>query len=479
MIRNDLAEYSCDWVTSPLELNSSVRIARTLVRNSDSKVLIRVLNLGDQQVSMKEGDEVCRLEEVEVEGVVEQPVETSEEHLDTLCGKVDPSVEGKSRIFLRELLGRFSHCFSTSEMDMGRTELVRHEINTGGHKPVRQTLRPQPLALRESIDKQLKKMLEQGLIEPAHSDWSSNVVMVRKRDGTFRFCIDYRKLNEKTVKDVYPLPRIDCCLDTLAGAHWFSIFDLRAGYHQVALHPRDAHKTTFITRRGSYQFTVLPFGLCNAPATFERLMDLVLSGLNYEVLLVYLDDIIIFSKDLNAHFVRLELLFLRLEAAGLKLKPSKCHILQTKVLFLGHVVSAAGISTDPDKINLVEAWPRPSNLKEVRSFVGLCSYYRRYVHNFARIAEPLHGLTRKNVKFVWDAQCERSFLELREALAKTPTLSLPTNSDVFILDTDASETGLGAVLSKLEGNEEKPISFASRLCSSAERNYNVTRRDSS
>ena len=419
---------------------------------------------------------MCQLEEVEGGHAAEQD-EDNAPHLDTLCRQVDDSAGQKQRQFLRQLLDKFSHIFSASEMDMGRTELVRHEIDTGDNKPVRQTLRPQPLAMLGAIDEHLRKMLQQGLIVPLHSDWSSNVFMVKKRDRLLRFCIDYRKLNEKTVKDVYPLPRIDGCLDTLAGSHWFSTFDLRAGYHQVALHPRDVHKTTFITRRGSYQLTVLPFGLCNAPATFERLMDLVLSGLNYEVLLVYLDDIIIFSKDLNVHFLRLELLFLRLEAAGLKLKPSKCHILQTRVLFLGHVVSAEGISTAPDKINLVKSWPRPTNVREVRSFVGLCSYYRRYVHDFARIAEPLHALTRKNLKFAWDGLCEESFLTLKEALAVAPTLSLPTNQDVFILDTDASEIGLGAVLSKVEENEEKPISFESRLCSPAERNDSVTRRE--
>ena len=325
-----------------------------------------------------------------------------------------------------------------------------------------------------TIDEHLEEMQSQGIIKPSQSDWSSNVVMVKKRDGSLRFCVDYRKLNDCTIKDVYPLPRIDC-LDSLAGSSWFSTFDLRAGYHQVALHRRDAHKTTFVTRRGSFQFIVLPFGLCNAPATFERLMDLVLSGLNYEILLVYLDDIIIFSKNLHIHFLRLEMLFLRLEGAGLKLKASKCHLLQTKVLFLRHVVSSEGISTDPEKTRLIEEWPQPRNLKELRSFVGLCSYYRRYVSDFAKIAEPLHALTRKGVKFEWTTKCSTAFEKLKQSLIDAPILSLPGNEDVYLLDTDASDCGLGAVLSKIVDDEEKPVAFASRLCSSAERNYNVTR----
>ena len=217
--------------------------------------------------------------------------------------------------------------------------------------------------------------------------------------------LDYRQLNEKTTKNVYPLPRIDTCLDSLGGSEWFSTFDLRSGYHQVSLDPEDAHKTTFITRRKSYMFNVLPFGLCNAPSTFQRLMDLVLNGLNFDICLVFLDDIIIFARDLETHLIRLEILFIRLKTAGLKLKPSKCHIMQEEVLFLRHIVSRNGIATDPDKISLVKSWPTPRNLKELRSFVGLCSYYRKFVENFATIAEPLHGLTKKNQKFVWNDRC--------------------------------------------------------------------------
>ena len=199
---------------------------------------------------------------------------------------------------------QYMDVFSQGPLDMGRSDMVMHEIDTGDNRPVRQALRPQPLAMEKEIDKNLQEMIDLGLVCPSLSDWSANVVMVRKRDGTLRFCVDYRKLNERTFKDVYPLPRIDTCMDTLAGAAWYSTFDLRAGYHQVILHPRDAHKTTFITKRGSFQFNVLPFGLCNAPGTFQRLMDLVLAGMNYDICLVYTEEIIIFSTDIEIHFAR-------------------------------------------------------------------------------------------------------------------------------------------------------------------------------
>jgi len=233
---------------------------------------------------------------------------------------------------------------------------VTHKIDTGASKPVRQALRRQPISLQAEIDQQLRQMEEQGIIYPSQSEWSSNIVVVRKKDGSLRCCVDYRQLNERTIKDTYPLPRIDDCLDALAGAKFFSTFDLRSGYYQVAMDPGDAPKTTFLTRRGAFAFRVMPFGLCNAPATFQRLMDVTMLGLNFDICLVYLDDIIVFSDgNVQTHLERLEQLFCRLKAANLKLKPSKCSLLQTSASFLGYVVSGDGISTDPQKIEAVQS----------------------------------------------------------------------------------------------------------------------------
>ena len=478
VIFGDLALYEGDWITNPTRMPGQLMVARTLVASDGSTVMIRLINCTDREVALEAGTPICDLEEVPAMPAMAEELDSVEEDpVQRLLNEVDKEVPAEVKSELATLLKKYRHVFSQGPLDMGRTDVVQHEIDTGDNKPVRQALRPQPLAMLPMIDEQLDEMLKLKIISPSYSEWASNVVMVKKKDGSLRFCIDYRKLNEKTVKDVYPLPRIDSCLDALAGARWFSTFDLRAGYHQVGLHPRDAHKTTFITRRGSFQFDVLPFGLCNAPATFERLMDLVMSGLNYESLLVYLDDIIVFSETLEVHLVRLELVFLRLEAAGLKLKASKCHIMRQKVLFLGHVVTPQGISTDPEKITLVTDWPPPRNLKEVRSFVGLCSYYRRYVKDFARVAEPLHALTRKNVRFEWSAACADAFDKLKICLTTAPILTLPTDEDQYLLDTDASDVGLGAVLSIVTKDGEKPVAYGSRLCNKPERNYNVTRRE--
>ena len=211
---------------------------------------------------------------------------------------------------------------------------VHHTINTGDARPLRDALCRHLINHQEVLDEQVKNMLKNNVIRPSRSSWSSNVVLVQKKDNKLRFCVDYRRLHEKTIKGAYPLPRISACLDALGDAQYFSIFDLRSGYHQVLMEPADAEKTAFVTRGGLYEYRLMPFGLCNAPTTFQRLMDLTLSDLNLLILLVYLDDIIVYSKTITEHLERLELLFRRLSAANLKLKPSKCFLLQKKVVFL-------------------------------------------------------------------------------------------------------------------------------------------------
>ena len=239
----------------------------------------------------------------------------------------------------------------------------------------------------------IQKMLKDGVIEESTSPWSSPVVLVAKKDGSLRFCVDYRKLNDVTKKDSYPLPRIDDTLSTLAGSRWFSTLDLRSGYWQVGLHPDDNEKTAFSTGSGLYQFTVMPFGLCNAPATFERLMEFVLRGLTWKTCLVYLDDMMVMGRNFREHLENFQEVFGRIRNAYLKLNPKKCLLFQKEVKFLGHVVSSDGIQTDPDKISAVRDWPKPSNIHELRSFLGICTYYRRFVEGFADIAKPLHQLT--------------------------------------------------------------------------------------
>ena len=398
-------------------------------------------------------------------------------HLADLFQRSSHPLYTDERSQLARVLTDFAGVFATSSDDLGHTSLVTHKINTGSSQPIRQPTRRLSLHKRAEADTLLKDMLKKGVIEPSLSPWTSPIVLVKKKDGSTRFCVDYRKLNEVTVKDSYPLPRIDDCLDALAGCSWFSTLDLCSGYWQVAMDEEDKPKTAFSTGNGLYQFTVMSFGLCNAPATFERLMEKVLSGLPWEVCLLYLDDIIVHGREFTEAIERLRTVLQRLRDAGLKLSPRKCILLQKSVPFLGHVVSKHGVSTDPKKIEAVRTWPSPQTAKDVKSFLGLCSYYRRFVRDFCDIARPLYKLTEGQREFRWTSECEDAFRWLKALLTTAPILAFPTTDGLFILDTDASNTGLGVVLSQVQGGDEKVIAFHSRSLSKSERNYYVTRKE--
>jgi hypothetical protein len=355
-----------------------------------------------------------------------------------------------------------SSAFSTSDFDLGRTTLVQHKIDTGDNRPFKQALRRHPIAQLPIIDEHVERMLKSDVIEPAVSPWSSNIVLIRKRDQSLRFCLDYRQLNGLTRKDAYPLPRTEDCLRSLGNAKFLSTLDLRSGYWQAEILPEDRDKTSFITRKGQWRFKVLSFGLANAPGLFQRLMDRVLAGLTWDTCLVFLDDIIVYSSTFEEHAQRLDAVFQRVAAAGLKLHPQKCRLFQRKVTFLGHVVSEEGIAPDPDKISAVQTWPRPRNLTEVRAFVGLCSYYRSHVPNFAEVAQPLHALTKKHAAFCWSEDQEQAFQELKAALIRAPVLVSPLEEGKYVVDCDASGVAVSAILHQEQAGEMRVVAYASR-----------------
>ena len=377
---------------------------------------------------------------------------------------------------LAQLLIDFADVFAVSTDFLGHTSLVTHQIDTGSSHLICQPARRLKRAEANTL---LKDMLKRGVIEPSSSPWTSPIVLVKKKDGSTHFCVDYRKLNKVTVKVSYPLPRIDDCLDALAGCRQCSTLDLCSGYWQVVMSEEDKPKTAFSTGNGLYQFTVMSFGLCNAPATFERLMEKVLSGLPWEVCLLYLDDIIVHGREFGEAIKRLHIVLQRLHDAGLKLSPKRCILLQQSVPFLGHVVSDHVVPTDPKKIEAVRTWPSPQAVEDVKSFLGLCSYYRRFVRGFADIARPLYRLTKGQREFRWTSECEDAFRRLKALLTTAPILAFPTVDGLFVLDTDASNTGLGAVLSQVQGGggEEKVIAFHSKSLSKSERNYCMTRKE--
>ena len=282
-------------------------------------------------------------------------------------------------------------------------------------------------------------MQRKDVIEPSNSPWASPIVLVQKKDGSSGFCVDYRKLNNVTQKDAYSLLRTDDTLSTLAGSQWFSTLDLVSGYWQVEKDPSDKPKTVFCTTEGLFQFKVMPFGLCNTLATFQRLMDLVLAGLQWSQCLVYLDDVIVLGRSFPGHLQNLQVVCHRMRQTGLTLKPSKCDLLKQKVQYFVHIVSKDGVSDDPMKVNKVQAWPIPKTIQAVRRFLGFCNYYRQFIQNFAQIAKPLHKLTQQNAKFKWTNECQKAFEQLCNFLPTTRILAYPEFSRDFVLDTDASD----------------------------------------
>lgn len=476
---------SSDSVIEPKELRPGLFLARALLPDRQHNVPVQLINSTNEPQRLKAGICLGQLQPVYVcdgreslSNVNElNAVSTDDGTFEEMVQQLPEQLTTQQRFQATELLRKYENVFSKNEYDIGQTDLVEYHIDTGSHRPIRQPLRRHPIAHQQIIDEHVDRMLAQGIVEPAASPWTSNVVLVRKKDGQYRFCIDYRRLNAVTYPDAYPLPRIESCLDALDGSSWFSTLDLRSGYWQVKQNPQDADKTAFITRRGCFRFRVLSFGLTNAPSVFQRLMDLVLSGLTWEICLVYIDDVIVFARSFGEQVSRLETVLQRLQNARLKLKPGKCCLFRREVKFLGYIVSKQGIRTDPAKVSAVTTWSIPQNLTELRAFLGLCSYYRRFVHGFADVAAPLHELTKKGRCFTWDTRCQAAFDELKRRLTSAPILGLPRNEGTYYLDTDASEESVGAILSQLQDGEERVIAYSSRRISDVEKRYSTTRKE--
>ena len=351
---------------------------------------------------------------------------------------------------------------------------VYHVIPTGTAAPIRLAPYRVSAAERDVLRDLVTDMEAAGIVRPSSSPWAAPVVLVRRKNGAYRFCVDYRRLNAVTVKDAFPMALVEDLLDALSGADTFTSLDLSSGYWQIPVAPDDIPKTAFVTPFGLYEFVVMPFGLTSAPATFQRLMNAVLRSLPERA---YLDDIAVGSA-VGEHAHRLRALFEVLRKAGLRLKASKCHLGQPSIKFLGHVVSRDGLAVDLEKTRAIDEWPRPRNTTDVRRFLGLASYYRRFVYQFATLAEPLTQLTGKDTAFEWTAAHETAFQELKTALVTTPVLGLPVAGRPFQLITDASTVGISAILVQPHPGEapgaEPVVAYASRVLLPAERRYSAT-----
>ncbi|KAJ1212450.1 hypothetical protein NDU88_000110 [Pleurodeles waltl] len=379
------------------------------------------------------------------------------------------------------LLGQFSELFSTVP---GTTSWCEHTIDTGDSLPVKSKIYRQPDHVRDCIKQEVQKMLELGVVEHSDSPWASPVVLVPKpnsKDGKkeMRFCVDYRGLNLVTKTDAHPIPRADELIDTLASAKYLSTFDLTAGYWQIKLSEDAKPKTAFSTIGGHYQFTVMPFGLKNASATFQRLVNTVLQGLE-AFSAAYLDDIAVFSSSWDDHLVHLWKVLEALQKAGLTIKASKCQIGQGKVVYLGHLVGGEQIAPLQGKIQTIIDWVPPTTQTQLRAFLGLTGYYRRFIKNYGSIAASLNDLTSKKMpkKVLWTASCPKAFEELKQAMCSAPVLKSPCYSKKFYVQTDASELGVGAVLSQLNSEgQDQPVAFISRRLTPREKRWSAIERE--
>lgn len=398
--------------------------------------------------------------------------------------------EWKRRI--TEKLNKIPDVFALSAMDFGCTDKVKHHIKLHDETPFKHRARPIHPRDIEAVRQHLRDLLEAGVIRESESSFSSPIVVVRKKNGDIRLCIDYRKLNLQTVKDAYPLPNLEESLSALSGSKWFSVLDLKSGYYQIEMNEEDKAKTAFVTPIGFWEFNRMPQGVTNAPSTFQRLMEKSMGNLHLKEVLVFLDDLIVFSDTLEEHEQRLLRVLHRLEEYGLELSPEKCKFFQTSVRYLGHIVSEKGVETDPDKILVLKSCPIPRTLKELKSFLGFAGYYRRFIKGYSAIAKPLNDLTRgytptskaqKRSSPVriqdpkqpfggrWTPTCQLAFELLIEKLTSPPVLGFADPKLQYILHTDASITGLGAALYQEQEGQLRVIAYASRGLSASESRY--------
>ena len=361
----------------------------------------------------------------------------------------------------------------------GRTSLTQHTVHTDTAQPTRLPPYRLPHAYRNAVLQELKEMIASGVIEPTVSEWSSPLVVVPKKDGGVRLCVDYRQLNKVSTFDAYPMPRASDVIDRLGQKCFITTLDLNRGYWQVPMDPESRPKTAFSSPLGLFQFTVMPFGLCGAPATFQRLMDEVLRGAG-DYADAYLDDIIIFSDTWSDHMDHLRDVLERLRRAGLTIKVKKCQFARSHCTYLGHVVGSGEVRPDSAKVEAVKNFPVPRTKRDVRIFLGLSGYYRRMIPDYSTIATPLTDLTTKAAPtyVVWTTKCNDAFQKLKQRLCNEPVLRTPDFHRQFYLQTDASDVGVGAVLSQLDDQgEDHPVAFFSRKLLAREQKYAAVEKE--
>lgn len=475
-------------------LPDGVEIAPTVTKLTgkvESTIPVTISNLTAQTVVIPSKAIICGLHEVEVQDMPEEvSIPENDVSAEIDLSATEENLSSEQFIKFKEKMKSWEQLFAHNDLDLGRTDAVKHGITLMDNTPFKQRFRRIPPSMYSELRQHLQQMLDSDVIRPSHSPWASNIVLVKKKDGKLRFCVDFRQLNNRTVKDAYAIPRMDDTLDLLHGKKWFSTLDLKSGYWQVELEEDAKAPTAFtVGPLGLYEFNRLPFGLTNSPATFQRLMEKVLEEENMRICVVYLDDIIIFSDSFEEHLEHIQIVMDKIRKFGLKLNGAKCKFCRRQVGYLGHIVSAEGLRVDEEKIKALRTWPVPRNPDELRIYLGFTGYFRKFIEAYAKIARPLNDLlcgsgapTNKKKRgrrkpepsqksWTWTEEHQQAFDTLIQKLCSPPILAFPDYSKPFELHTDASYQGLGAVLYQEQDNIKRVIAYASRGLKNAEKHY--------
>lgn len=469
-----------DCVVLSKEIQDGIFVASSIATPKNGLIPIKILNTTENNISLNKiettikslGDfNVCEFEKPNIHS----------DRVKSLFSSIKlKHLNDEEQNTIEKICAKYSDIFYLPGDKLKTTDVYTHTIGLKSNtNPVFSKQYRLPISQKGEIQSQINKMLAEGIIEPSKSDWSSPILLVPKKsssttDKKWRLVVDYRKLNNCIEDDKFPLPDINEIFESLTGSIYFTHLDLYQGYYNIKLDENSRKYTAFCS--GQYQMTRMPMGLKTSPSSFSRMMTIAMAGLNYNKCLIYLDDLIVFGRNLEIHNKNLQDVFERLRSVNLKLNPLKCDFLRKEILYLGHVISSEGIMPDPEKINTVKNYPHPKSTDEVKRFVAFTNYYRKFIPKFAEIAYPLNRLTRKNIPFEWNADCEKSFNTLKECLISPHILQYPDlcENNRFIVQTDASNYAIGAILSNGNG---RPVAYASRTLNKSEKNYPVIEKE--
>ena len=458
-----------------------ISVANSIIKiNKERKIIMGIMNNTNQTVTLKRGWPIGKLIEAGKINEVSLPTLDRLGAEDKELENIKCAKEFQSEVV--QLLRRNRDRFTSDDKHLGKTDTVKMHINTGNHPPIKKRPYPTPLAQKRKVEEAIDQMMEARVVERSRSPWGFPIVLVEKKDGSSRFCVDFRDLNKITRRNSFPLPVISHILASLGRAKYFSKLDLKSGYWQVEMDESDKEKTAFTCHYGLFHFNVMPFGLANAPGIFQELMSIVLQG-QEKYALAYLDDVLVFSETRDEHLKHLQRVFDSLRKHNLKLKPSKCEFFNEETQYLGFKISRKGIQPDQDKVTAIQSVIAPKTVRQVRGFIGMCSYYRRFIPNFARIAEPLINLTRKYARFKWDENCQNAFDKLKKRLSEMVVLAYPDPNKRYKLYTDASDHTIGACLTQEVYDEdigeevEKPIHFLSHKLSDTQTRWTTIEKE--